>query len=59
LAADGTVTDGLWTYRNAVVTAAARIYLRTLASHNAPAYVDDIYFAAGEVLTGNLSVSKQ
>jgi hypothetical protein len=50
LAADGTVTDGLWTYRNAGAITAARVYLRTLANHNAPAYVDDIYFAAGENL---------
>ena len=34
LAADGTVTDGLWNYRNAGVITAARIYLRTLANHS-------------------------
>ena len=56
LAADGTVTDGLWTYRNAGVITAARIYLRTLANHNAPAYIDDIYFAAGEVLNAPVAV---
>jgi hypothetical protein len=56
LAADGTVTDGLWTYRNAGVITAARVYLRTLANHNAPAYIDDIYFAAGEVLNAPVAV---
>jgi len=50
LAVDGTVTDGNWTFRNSGAVTAARIYFRSLASHNAPAYVDDIYFAAGENL---------
>lgn len=50
LAADGIVTDGNWNFRNAGAVTAARIYFRSLASHNAPAYVDDIYFAAGENL---------
>jgi hypothetical protein len=57
LAADGTVTDGLWTYRNAGAITAARIYLRTLANHNAPAYVDDLYFAAGENLAAPVDVA--
>jgi autotransporter-associated beta strand protein len=50
LAADGTVTDGNWNFRNPGAIAAARIYLRTLANHNAPAFIDDIYFAPGEAL---------
>jgi hypothetical protein len=50
LAADGTITDGLWNFRNAGAIGAARIYLRTLANHNAPAFIDDIYFAPGEML---------
>lgn len=51
LAADGTITDGLWNFRNPGAIAAARIYLRTLANHNAPAFIDDIYFAPGEILS--------
>lgn len=50
LAADGTVTDGLWNFRNPGAIAAARLYLRSLANHNAPAYIDDIHFAPGENL---------
>jgi hypothetical protein len=52
LAVDGIVTDGVWNYRTpgpGLITA-ARIYLRSLANHNAPAYIDDIYFAAGQNL---------
>ncbi len=50
LAADGTVTDGLYNFRTPGAVTAARIYIRALANHNAPAYVDDIYFAPGENL---------
>jgi autotransporter-associated beta strand protein len=50
LAADGAITDGLWNFRNAGAITSARIYLRTLANHNAPAFIDDIYFAPGEML---------
>ena len=52
LAVDGSVTDGVWNYRTpgpGLITA-ARIYLRSLANHNAPVYIDDIYFAPGEML---------
>jgi len=50
LAADGIVTDGNWNFRNPGAVTAARLYLRSLANHNAPAFIDDIYFAPGEVL---------
>lgn len=50
----GNATDsGTFAYRNSASQAAlatARIFLRTGANHNAPAYFDDIYFSAGQNL---------